>query len=150
MTQRSQSRLRDLAIRCIELQQVDERTVSAMARAVAEGGFVTRAEAEDLMRIERDVAETCEGWRDFFVVTLVAHLVWECRPTGRVAPADIVWLAGQLAQPRPGAAAVLGEFMVELVREATDSAEALIELAFAENRAPRSAVCGREAVARAA
>ena len=150
MSPRSQSRLHAAAIRCIELQQVDERAVSAMARAVSEGGFITRAEAEDLMRIERDVAETCEGWRDFFVVTMVAHLVWECRPAGRVAPADIVWLAGQLGQPRPGAAAVLGEFMVELVREASDSAEALVELAFAENRAPRSVLCGREVIARAA
>jgi hypothetical protein len=144
------SRLRDLAVRCIELQRVEERDVAAMARAVAEGGFITRGEAEDLMRIERDVALTCDGWRDFFVVTLVAHLVWECRPVGRVAPADVVWLAGQLDQPRPGAAAALGEFMVELVREACDSADALVELAFAENRAPRARAPREDISARAA
>jgi hypothetical protein len=144
MAKRPQSRLRDHVVRCIELQRIGERDVSAMARAVDEGGFITRLEAEDLMRAERDVAEVCDAWRDFFVVTVVAHLVWECRPTGRVAPADIVWLAGQLSQPRPGAASALGELMVELVREASDSADALVELAFAENRAPNRRPVGYE------
>ena len=128
------SRIRDLALRCIETQSVTDQLVGALARALEEGGFVSRAEAEDLLRIERDVAEPCAAWRNFFVATLVAHLVWEARPAGVVSREDIGWLSAQIRQPRPGAAACIGALLLALVREADGSDPSLVRLTLAENR----------------
>ena len=133
----TKSRIHNLAMRCIEIQVVTDAMVGTLSRALEEGGYISRAEAEDLMRIERDVASPCAAWRELFVATLVAHLVWECRPAGLLAPEDLRWLSAQIAQPRPGAAASIGPLLLQIVRECQDSDAGLIRLALRENRGDR-------------
>jgi hypothetical protein len=128
------NRIQNIVIRAIEKQNVSCDDLRDLQSAIEEGGFISEVEAGELIRIERMVPVACEGWGDFFVETLTAHLVWERRPTGTIRAEDVVWLIDQIEQPRMAPAAHFGSLLVSLVREADHVDQRLLAIALVENR----------------
>ncbi|MFZ4531834.1 MAG: hypothetical protein ACOYOJ_08460 [Alsobacter sp.] len=130
----SGNRIQKIVIRAIEKQSITVDDVQDLRNAIGEEGFISRAEAEALIRMELMVETAVAPWADLFVETLTAHLVWDCRPTGYVRHEDAAWLAGCCARPRLGGGHHIGALMVALVREAEQVDGSLIAMALAENR----------------
>ena len=130
----SGNRIQKIVIRAIEKQSITVDDVQDLRKAIGEEGFISRAEAEALIRMELMVETVVPAWADLFVETLTAHLVWDCRPTGYVRHEDAAWLAGCCARPRLGGGHHIGALMVALVREAEQVDGSLIAMALAENR----------------
>jgi hypothetical protein len=129
------NRIRHVIIRVIEKQVIAVCDVRDLQALTEEGGFITREEAEALFRAERMVPVSCDSWGEFFVEALVAHLVWERRPTGRITGDDVDWLIAQAALPRNGACERLGQLLLSLVQNSVESDERLLSLLLAENAA---------------
>lgn len=128
------NRIHHVIVRTIEKQAIAVADVREMQDLTEEGGFITREEAEDLFRAERMVPVACDSWGEFFVEALVAHVVWERRPTGRITGEDVDWLMVQAALPRNGACERLGLLLLSLVQNAVETDERLLALVMAENR----------------
>ncbi len=128
------NRISTLVIRTIEKQSVTEVDVGLMRDALEEGGTITTEEAEGLLRIERLVDAACEAWGPFFIDTITAHLVWECRPTGRITREQTDWLVEQLDQPRSASNRLVSVLLASLVSEAVEVDERLLVRALSENR----------------
>jgi hypothetical protein len=131
----SANRLQKIALRVVEKQSISVEDVFELQLALGDEGFVTREEAEAMLRMELMVAQCCDAWAEVFVETITSHVVWECRPTGRVRGEDAAWLRRALAGPRYGAAANIGALLVNVVKEAEEVDQVLIEMAMAENSA---------------
>ena len=107
----SGNRIQKIVIRAIEKQSITVDDVQDLRKAIGEEGFISRAEAEALIRMELMVETVVPAWADLFVETLTAHLVWDCRPTGYVRHEDAAWLAGCCARPRLGGGHHIGALM---------------------------------------
>lgn len=129
------NRVHNVIVRIIEKQSIAVADVRDLQDLTEEGGFITREEAEDLFRAERMVPVACDSWGEFFVEALVAHVVWERRPTGRISGDDVDWLIAQAALPRNGACERWGLLLLTLVQNAVESDERLLSLVLAENAA---------------
>lgn len=128
------NRISKIVVRAVEKQSMTNDDVRELRQAVEEGGFVTREEAEDLMRVERLVPTTNWAWSEFFIETLTAHLVWERRPTGRILQDDTEWLLDLVDQPRASRAPNMRILLFSLVSEAEEVDPRLIRRAMQENR----------------
>ena len=133
------NRIAKIAVRAIEKQSMTNDDVRELKQCLAEDDFITREEAEDLLRVERLVPRTAWSWSEFFIETLTAHLVWERRPTGRILEADADWLLGMLDLPRAAAAANVRILLFSLVSEAEEVDQRLIARAMHENTLAREA-----------
>ncbi len=108
--------------------------VAAFRAALEDGGCIGVEEAESLMSVERLVSVASDAWGSFYVDTLTAHLVWECRPTGRISAAQADWLDGQLDQPRVAPPRLAAMLLASVVSEAVDVDERVLMRALSENR----------------
>lgn len=142
----TQNRISSLVVRTIEKQSVTEADVALLRGALEDGGCISMDEAEALMRVERLVGGVCEAWGPFFVDTLTAHVVWECRPTGRVNGEQTDWLMEQLDQPRNAPARLVSVLLASLVSEAVEVDERLLVRALSENRFGGGATPAAEAL----
>lgn len=132
------NRIRQFTIRLVETQAVTRDDLRAIKRLVAMGDCYTREEIEDILAIDRVISGRCDGWQDFVTDVVVAHLVWESRPTGYVRAEDAAWLMAQLggqAAPAGGRARALAQ---AVIREAQSADESLI--AFAMGAEPQRAM----------
>jgi hypothetical protein len=127
------SRIQPIVVRMIEKQSIAVDDVRDLQAAVEDGGFVTPEEAEALLSAERLVPVACASWGEFFVEALTAHLVWECRPTGKITAPDVDRLVAMLAEPRTDRRGHVGELLLSVVRHAVETDERLIALVLAEN-----------------
>jgi hypothetical protein len=140
------NRISTLVIRAIEKQSVSDADVGLLRDALEEGGCITAEEAEALLRIERLVADACDAWGPFFVDTITAHVVWECRPTGRVTKEQADWVIGQIDQPRSAPNRLVSVLLASLVSEAVEVDERLLMRALSENRFGGGATPAAEAL----
>ncbi len=140
------NRISTLVIRAIEKQSVSDVDVGLLRDALEEGGCITAEEAEALLRIERLVADACDSWGPFFVDTITAHVVWECRPTGRVTKEQADWVIGQIDQPRSAPNRLVSVLLASLVSEAVEVDERLLMRALSENRFGGGATPAAEAL----
>jgi hypothetical protein len=86
------NRIASVAARIMVSRIATAEDVSLLRDLTLPGGFITRDEAADLVRIERHVSALHESWGPYFVETVGSHLAWEARPVGRVSEADALWL----------------------------------------------------------
>ncbi len=111
------NRISGLATRMIAKRGVTAEDVALLRDLTLPGGFVTREEAADLVRIERHVSAVHESWGDFFVETLGPHLAWECRPVGAVDEKDAAWLIERAGLdscgPTPNTAELVARWQAE-------------------------------------
>jgi hypothetical protein len=128
------NRIGKIAVRAIEKQSMTNDDVAELKRLLSDDDFITRLEAEDLIRIERLVPRTAWSWSEFFVETLTAHLVWERRPTGRILEDDTDWLLRMVDLPRAADATNVRILLFSLVSEAEEVDHRLIARAMRENR----------------
>ena len=142
----TQNRIATLVIRLIEKQSVTDADVAQLQAALEEGGCIGAEEAEALMRVERLVPALCDAFGTFFVDTLTAHFVWECRPTGRVTGEQTDWLFGQFEQPRSAPQRLVSVLLASLVSEAVEVDERLLMRALSENRFGGGATPAAEAL----
>jgi hypothetical protein len=131
-------RLRQITKRLVEVQAVTCEDILCLVRAVDNDDAYTRSEVEDILAIDRVVDGRCEGWQEFVTRTVVAHLVWDSRPTGFVRGEDAAWLMAQLGgeAARPGSRA--RALARAVVTEAEGADESLI--AFAMGAEPGDAL----------
>jgi hypothetical protein len=140
------NRISTLVIRAIEKQSVSDVDVGLLRNALEEGGCITADEAEALLRIERLVGDACDAWGPFFIDTITAHVVWECRPTGRVTKDQADWVIGQIDQPRSAPNRLVSVLLASLVSEAVEVDERLLMRALSENRFGGGATPAAEAL----
>ena len=86
------NRIAGVAARIMVRRIATAEDVSLLRDLTLPGGFITRDEAADLVRIERHVSALHESWGAYFVGTVGSHLAWEARPVGRVSESDAIWL----------------------------------------------------------
>ncbi|MFO1148776.1 MAG: hypothetical protein U1E62_10395 [Alsobacter sp.] len=127
------NRIHNIVVRLIEKQSITVDDVRELHGLVEEGGFVTPEEADALFRAERLVPVACASWGEFFVEVLTSHLVWECRPTGRITASDVDRLVANLAEARGDRRGHVGDLLLSIVRNAVETDERLIALVLAEN-----------------
>ncbi len=96
------NRIAGIAARIMVRRVATAEDVSLLRDLTLPGGFVTRDEAADLVRIERHVSALHESWGQYFVETLGSHLAWETRPIGRLTEADAFWLIERAGLHRAG------------------------------------------------
>ena len=70
--------------------------VQRLQRDILPDGLGSRAEAELLIDLDRDVARADPAWSGFLVASLVEFVVWAERPTGIVDEDTGRWLAAAL------------------------------------------------------
>ena len=133
------NRIGKIAVRAIEKQSMTNEDVRELKGCLVDDDFITREEAEDLLRVERLVARTAWAWSEFFIETMTAHLVWERRPTGRILRDDADWLLDMLDLPRAAAAPNMRILLFSLVSEAEEVDQRLIARAMHENTLAREA-----------
>ncbi|WP_293868422.1 hypothetical protein [uncultured Alsobacter sp.] len=133
------NRIGKIAVRAIEKQSMTNEDVRELKGCLVDDDFISREEAEDLLRIERLVPRTVWSWSEFFIETVTAHLVWERRPTGRILQDDAEWLLGMLDLPRAASAPNLRILLFSLVSEAEEVDQRLIARAMYENTLAREA-----------
>lgn len=89
------------ALKALETAEfIDVHTVQRLRREVFPDGVVERGDAEALFAVERRGLSTCPEWRDFFIETIVDHLVWQCRPSGVLNEEQANWLIAEADQTR--------------------------------------------------
>lgn len=86
------NRIAGIAARIIVRRVATAEDVALLRDLTLPGGFITRDEAADLVRIERHVSALHESWGGYFIETLGSHLAWETRPIGRLTESDAYWL----------------------------------------------------------
>ena len=118
------NRIGKIAVRAIEKQSMTNEDVRELKGCLVDDDFISREEAEDLLRIERLVP---------------AQLVWERPPTGRILQDDAEWLLGMLDLPRAASAPNLRILLFSLVSEAEEVDQRLIARAMYENTLAREA-----------
>lgn len=97
-------RRRDALVALETADFIDVHTVQRLRRDIFRDGVVEREDAEALFAVERRGLSTCSEWRDFFIETIVDHLLWQCRPSGVLNEAQANWLIGEADQTRTLAA----------------------------------------------
>ena len=71
-------------------------------------GVLTQEEADALFDLERAARPECPDWGEFFVGSIVDHLLWQQRPSGVLNEAQAEWLISQVDRTRtPAAFAIL-------------------------------------------
>lgn len=133
------NRIGKIAVRAIEKQSMTNEDVRELKACLVDDDFITREEAEDLLRVERLVARTAWAWSEYFIEAMTAHLVWERRPTGRILQDDADWLLDMLDLPRAAAAPNMRILLFSLVSEAEEVDQRLIARAMHENTLAREA-----------
>jgi hypothetical protein len=97
-----ENRIRDVASRIHAAHAMTERDVALIMDLTLPGGVISRAEAAELVRLERHVTRRHENWSRFFIESLCAHLVWESRPLAVVTAQDAHWLIVRLGLESTG------------------------------------------------
>ncbi|MFO1150317.1 MAG: hypothetical protein U1E62_18220 [Alsobacter sp.] len=75
--------------------------VRRLERDILPDGVTSRAEAEILIRLDRDVPRADRTWNAWFVAALVDFVVWSERPTAVVDEDAAAWLSAALDEPTP-------------------------------------------------
>ena len=79
---------------------IDKHTVQRLRRDVFADGVVERHDVEALFAVERREVSTCADWQDFFIESVVDHLLWQCRPSGVLNEEQAQWLIAQADRTR--------------------------------------------------
>ncbi|HRK24632.1 MAG TPA: hypothetical protein PLQ11_06735 [Beijerinckiaceae bacterium] len=87
---------------------------------------MTRREAEILFEIDGAQTGQSSAWKTFFVETLLEHLVFASRPTGRISNEDASWLLSLVGEDWSPSVPAL---MRALVLQAEDVPQSLIAFA---------------------
>jgi hypothetical protein len=134
----SSHRIRPITKRLVEVQAVTSDDLRSLMTSIDNDDCFTREEVEDIIAIDRVVDGRCVGWQEFVTRTVVAHVVWERRPTGYVRGEDAAWLMVQLG----GEAAPAGSRARALARAVVSEAEGADEslIAFAMGAEPVQAM----------
>jgi hypothetical protein len=111
------NRISNVAARIMMRRRITAEDVGLLKDLTLPGGYVTREETADLVRIERHVAAADPSWGPFFVDTIGAHFAWESRPLGVVAESDARWLVERMgletSGPTPNTAALTARWRAE-------------------------------------
>jgi hypothetical protein len=75
--------------------------VRRLERDILPDGVTSRAEAEILIRLDRDVPRADRTWNAWFVAAMVDFVVWSERPTAVVNEEAAAWLSAALDEPTP-------------------------------------------------
>ncbi len=75
--------------------------VRRLERDILPDGVTCRAEAEILIRLDREVPRADRTWNAWFVAALVDFVVWSERPTAVVNEEAAAWLSAALDEPTP-------------------------------------------------
>lgn len=74
---------------------IDVHTVLHLRREIFRDGVVDRNAADALFAVERRDVPACAEWRDFFIESIVDHLLWQVRPSGVLNGEKAEWLLAQ-------------------------------------------------------
>ncbi len=85
-------RSRTIITAMIHGRQVSAMDVAWLRREVFAGGWVSREAADELFAVERAGLANAPEWTEFFVEQIVAHVVWQARPSGVVSEDQAEWL----------------------------------------------------------
>jgi hypothetical protein len=123
------NRIHSIAARLVDAQAVTSADLRDIHAALGEIPYLTRDEAQSLITVERMIDGRCEGWEAFLTEALVAHLVWEIRPSGRVPRSDAEWLIDELDQMPERSRARARRIARAVICEAESADEALVAFA---------------------
>jgi hypothetical protein len=76
--------LRIAILRQMAKGEVTDADVVHLRRASFAGEHSTQDEAEALFTLERAPIKKCSQWAEFFIASILHHVVWNVRPTGIV------------------------------------------------------------------
>lgn len=136
----NQSSLQVFTDRVLSKGRIGKRDVQDLQRNSLVDGVTTRAEAEILIRLDRQAGSVHASWSAFFIAALTDFVVWGSRPTGTIDADTALWLATALTD---GGGSPRGHRLVaELMVEAQEIDEAL--LAIAQSATPVVRSCSSE------
>jgi hypothetical protein len=91
--------LSDFAIKVRSKNRISFGDVQRLQRNVIPDGIGSRADAELLLELDREMARTDRAWERWLVATIFDLVVWTERPTGLVDENSAIWLAAPLNGP---------------------------------------------------
>ena len=122
----------------VEQGEITRADTRLLQRDILPNGVSNRDEADVLIALDRAVHDKDASWDAFVSQTIVAYVVWTCRPTGRVDADTAEWLVRSLeCGTGPTAVAVAIAFEVVCECEAADEALVAFVLRWSGHRAKR-------------
>ncbi len=108
-----------------KLVEVSDEEASRIMAAIYKDGVVSRAEAEAVFRVRRDIQALDANWSARFVETIRDFILFGNAPTGWVSQDEADWLLGQLSDGQSEPLRQDIDLLVSLLRNAEGAPESL-------------------------